>query len=129
MSELTSQQYWVTVQDIASEIEGILRTGKDPDGYDLSDGQSGDYPHTDAAHDYLHQRIDGHQYVIYTHLARQVLECSPNDSAIFEELGAQEWEDWSTAFSQSAFFAMQADVSEAVDWTLEPGDCDDSEAA
>lgn len=63
-------------------------------------------------HDYLHELIDGHQFVIYVHKARAVLLHSSNENAIFEELGSQEVESMEELYSKAAYFAMLADVTE-----------------
>ena len=65
--------------------------------------------------DVLHEMIDGHQWVIYTHLAREVLLHSDNDCEIFDVVGPVEVSDWGTLFSQAAYFAMVSDVSGEID--------------
>ena len=67
------------------------------------------------AGDVLHETIDGHQWVIYTHHARTVLQMSDNDEAVFDGLWHQEWSGWGEAFTRGAFFAMYEDVAEELD--------------
>lgn len=102
----TRHEYHTDVQDIAEEIHGQWK----------DEGPSGDFD----VHTAVHESVDGSSWVIYTAQARQVLDFSDNDCAIFEEMGPQEWEDWSTAFSQSAYFAMTRDVWEALHELGEP---------
>ena len=85
----TQQEYFASVQSIANEAAELPE---------------------DERHDFVRESIDGNYWVIYTHAARKVLEYSDNDCAIFEEMGPQQWEDWGTAFSQAAYFAMCQDV-------------------
>ena len=93
----TQSDYFTFVSELASEIRSEAK----------------EYGNDES--DVLAETVDGCEWVIYTRLARKVLEYSANDCAIFEQCGPQEWTDWSTAFSQSAFFAMCADVQEALD--------------
>lgn len=99
-------EYYQDVRDIAEEIRS----------QQLEEGPGGPYDE----HSAVHEHVDSSQWVIYTAKAKQVLEFSDNDCAIFDEMGPQEWSDWSTAFSQSAFFAMSQDVYEALAELPEP---------
>jgi hypothetical protein len=59
--------------------------------------------------EWLWETLDGHQFVIYTHKARKVLEYSPNDSAYEDETGE------TLAYNKpevGALFAMRQDVQE-----------------
>ena len=67
----------------------------------------------------LHETIDGHSYIIYTHEAMMVLQHSSNEDAFFEEgMDSSGWESYSDVVTQLAFFAMRQDVLEAMpdDW-------------
>jgi len=96
---ISMSDYYTEVQSIADDI----REEWESEGPDFD------------SHGRLHETIDGHEYVIYPHLAQQVILHSQNDCAIFEELGPQEWSDWSTAFSQSAFFTLMRDVQDRLE--------------
>lgn len=72
----------------------------------------------DAINDAIHEWVDGSQWIIYTARARKVLEFSSNDEAGPDSMG---WEGfvsgcngWSDLFTRGAYFAMCADVSEAI---------------
>tara|TARA_R110000737_G_scaffold76005_1_gene106358 strand:- start:1977 stop:2330 length:354 start_codon:yes stop_codon:yes gene_type:complete len=62
----------------------------------------------------IHELIDGHQFVIYYSKAADVVRHSDNSNAMFEELGQQEVKDLDTLNTQLAFFAMVADIWEAI---------------
>jgi hypothetical protein len=64
--------------------------------------------------DAIHEVIDSHQFVIYYSKAADVIHHSGNSNAMFEELGAQEIDDIDTLNTQAAFFAMVADIWEAI---------------
>jgi len=96
MDKPTAHEYYSDLADMAKELREQERDRSD---FELSDA--------------IHEYVDGSQWVIYTYRARLVLEFSDNDCAIFDEMGSQEWSDWSTAFSQSAYFAMVRDLYEA----------------
>ena len=60
----------------------------------------------------LHETLDGHQFVIYTGQAQQVLLLSPNDGAI-EDYGIDSAiKDGALNWSALAYCAMEADVRE-----------------
>ena len=88
----TEQEYWREVQAIA---ESAHEEAKE---------------HGGGLGDYLHETIDGHQFVIYTHKARAVLLHSPNENAIFEEMGDQVAGSMEGLYSMAAYWAMLADV-------------------
>lgn len=97
-TDYNQSSYFQDVKDIALEIrEQHKESGSDFDENDA-----------------VHESVGGSSWTIYHANARKVLEYSDNDCAIFEELGPQSWTDWSTAFSQSAYFAMARDVYEAL---------------
>lgn len=56
---------------------------------------------------WLHETIDGHEFVIYTAKACAVALCSDNADAEEEETGEKSTDD-----SRRAYFAMRADVRE-----------------
>lgn len=101
---MTASEYWEEIEALAKSIPREAR-------------ERGDDPS-----DVLHETIDGHQFVIYTAEAREVLAHSPNDSAIFDEMGEQTVSDWGTIFSQAAYFAMCADVRGHSEWSEDPAD-------
>lgn len=63
----------------------------------------------------LHETIDGHEYVIYTQKAQNVLVHSSNDGAGPEELGADAFvKDGSLRWESLAYFALRRDVKECL---------------
>lgn len=93
---MEEKEYWAEINEIAANAR---REAKDQ-GMDL--------------YDYLHETIDGHQFVIYTYKARHVLQYSSHEDAIFEELGDQTVESMSGIYTPAAYFAMLADVGDAL---------------
>lgn len=89
----TSKEYWDSVRGIAAAAHALPE---------------------DERNDYIHESVDGSYWVIYTHAARKTLEFSPNEHALFEEMGAQTVEDFSTLFTRGAYFAMVQDVHECL---------------
>lgn len=59
----------------------------------------------DERDDWLHETIDGHERVIYTHKARIVLVCSENPDAYEDEMGEKPG-----TVEQAAYMAIMADV-------------------
>lgn len=89
----TFSEYWESVHAIVEE------------GHTLPE---------DDRHDFVHESVDGNYWVIYTHAARKCLEYSDNEHVLFDELGPQTVEDYGTLYTRGAYFAMLADVNEAM---------------
>lgn len=64
----------------------------------------------EARDEWLHETIDGHEYIIYTGKTLGVLLCSDNADAEEEETGEKSTDD-----ARRAYFAMRADVREQLD--------------
>lgn len=93
---ITEQDYW---QEIRSLAEAIVSKAKERGG-DIHE----------AIQEILQETIDGHQWVIYTWYAQQVLVHSKNDGAI-EEFGMDSVvKDGVLQWSVIAYCAMEADV-------------------
>ena len=60
--------------------------------------------------DWLHETIDGHEWVIITWKARLVLVCSDNPDAYEDDMGEKP-----TSPEVAAYAAMQRDVREAAE--------------
>jgi hypothetical protein len=74
----------------------------------------------DEAQDWLHETVDGHQDVIYTYKAQQVLLHSDNTDAYVEEYGAGGViQDGAINWSVLAYAALLADVRDAIGSELE----------
>lgn len=61
----------------------------------------------DDRDDWLHETLDGHEYVIYTYKARVVLVCTDHPDVYKDEMG----EEPETP-EQAAYMAMRADVDD-----------------
>jgi len=103
MSVLNAQEYW---KEIAALAESIIEEWQERDGEDISE--------------IAHEVVDGHQWIIYYAFTDDVLYHCSNEDA---------WEDvyspedignlvidkgMRDARTHQAFFAMEADVYEAV---------------
>lgn len=90
--QVTSQDYWQQIREIAAHAAAV----------EVIEGD---------AHEYLHERIDGHQYVIYTGKALCVLMHTSNDDAYLDEMGElPKVNSVTELYSPLAYFAMMADV-------------------
>ena len=94
--QVTQQEYWAHVKDLAREI--------------ITESKEYDRDIDDVMHEY----IDGDRWVFMTYLAQKVIEYSPNDCEYFDNFGAVEVSDWSSLFTSAAYFALRADVYEAI---------------
>ena len=102
---ITHRDYWNQVESIARDVTSEARA----DGDDL--------------YDRLHETIDGHEWVIYTYKAQQIIAHSQNDGAI-EELGIEcAITDGCLNWSAIAYCAFEADVREQL------GDVEDGDQA
>lgn len=106
MNKPTSLEYFTDVNRIAKDI--IKEVGTD---------EFAEYS------DAIHEWVDGNMWVIYTYRAQLLLTFSSNSDAGPDSIG---WEGlvsgcngWSDLYSRGAYFAMCADVSEAIDRILD----------
>lgn len=100
----TQREYWCEIADLAFEVTREAREGD----REISD--------------VLHESLDCHMWVIYTHRAMRVALHSPNDGEIFENLVTL---DGAMFDSQRAYFAMHADVCEHSNFNADPEETDD----
>ena len=119
MSEPTPHEYWNDIAGYATEImeEAVEADPQDPEeGIDL--------------YDRIHEAVDGSAWIIYTHRALRVMDYTANDDA-HEELGEiPTGTGWSGIVTYVAFWAMRADVTDAVRTLIddyEPPDEDEDE--
>lgn len=63
------------------------------------------------AYDVLHETLDGHEFVIYTRKAQEVIAWSPNDDA-FRDMGVECGDNSPMFWSRVAYCAMRQDVLE-----------------
>ena len=94
MAEDSRRDYFNEVAAIAQEAKEAEREGDDP-------------------FDFIHESVDGSRWVIYTHLARKVLEYSDNEDAVFDGGDLRDAQSMSDVFTRAAYFAMLQDVSDA----------------
>ncbi len=95
MTDITYSDYWTEIQSI---VETTFEECRE---------------HQREPSEQLHETIDGHEWVIYTHSNHDVLKVSPNDGyAISEGLSTGLDDNGGIAFSQLAFGAMYADCME-----------------
>lgn len=94
------QWYWEEVRSVAEEARDEVKSGR------LADAE--------ALQEWLHETIDGHQFVIYIQQAQMVLLASDNQDAYAEDFGDDEGatKDGSINWSLLAFCAMERDVAE-----------------
>jgi len=102
LSEITeamrpiATQYWQTVRSIAEEAQGI----DDDDDRDT----------------FIHEQVDGSEWIIYTYAAQAVILITDNENAYteLESLGelASVLEGPSSLYTSIAFHAMRQDVND-----------------
>ncbi len=101
-STLTEQSYYEEIRNIADNL--AQETGGD----------------ADVASERVHETVDGHQWIIYTHYNAQVLQCSSNEGAYFDSYGPLEGcESYSDVVVKLAFAAMCQDVYEELSDAIE----------
>lgn len=111
MDTITQASYNEEIQDLATNLVEELMQEHDNDR-DIAE---------EAAHDRLHETIDGHQWVIYYAYNDEVLRFSDNDEAYQdvycnEDLGALVADKGIDGVKpMMAYFAMYQDVSELLE--------------
>jgi hypothetical protein len=94
----TYREYYAEISCLA-----VAYTSKDPE----------ERGGIEDASDWLHETLDGHEFVIYTGKAWAVCWHSQNDIAMFEDMGPVDGVDnLGDLMTKCAYFAMQADVLE-----------------
>lgn len=90
------REYWSEIESIAQSVTAEAAE-HDRDIYEV-----------------LHETLDGHEFVIYTRKAQEVIALSPNDDAFRDSgLGPIDSSDSNPMFwSQVAYCAMEQDVLE-----------------
>ena len=73
----------------------------------------------DRIQDMIHETVDGHQWIIYTHYNIEVLQHSNNHDAYFDNFGPLAADGFSDAMAKMAFAAMYQDCQEEVSDALE----------
>ena len=96
---MDQKEYWTEIIALAKSV----RREAAENGRDVSD--------------VLHETLDGHEYVIYTAQARDVITHSDNADAIFEDFGKLSVESWEELFPRAAYCAMERDVREHDAWS------------
>lgn len=101
----------ITAQQYHAEIRSICQSALDE-----YKGHHEDDEPDEWFHDWLHQTIDGHQWIIYTHYNSQVLTHSDNRDAAWEIGGETPQADsYGQLMAVLAFYAMSQDVQDHMD--------------
>ena len=99
-------EYYKEVRSISDDIATEARSGSHGTGEDCREWLL----------EYLHETIDGHEYVIYTQKSQFVLAHSTNDGYSVEEFGSEGIvTDGCLNWAFLAFGALYADVMECLD--------------
>ena len=109
--DFTSSEYYQEINDLAADLYSEALEQNDNE-HELA---------TEAVHDHLlHELVDGHQWVIYTHSNELIEKFSDNAEAFKdcydnESLGALVADQGLDALKPIiAYFAMYQDISEAI---------------
>lgn len=70
-------------------------------------------------YDFVAELVDGHGWVIYTHHALDVLQCTNNDNELFQYGDLSGIDCASEVYTRLAYWAMQADVLQELDAALQ----------
>lgn len=110
-------EYYTSCRDIARDI--------------LHDVASGEITDSDMLWNVVHENVDGSGWIIYTAQHLQVLRYSENDDTGFDEMGSDLLsgaDSCGQVYQRLAFFAMRADVEEAIERGLDEHDPKDAAA-
>ena len=99
---MTQREYW-------DEIRGLAEWLSDNRPAELGgEGVVADYGEDTDRYDAIHETLDGHEFVIYTHKARQVVTHSDNPDHMMDEFGADAGGDMFD--ERRAYWAMLQDI-------------------
>lgn len=121
MSEITSSQYWGEVSSLAASI--VEQAAQDND-LDTAETFDRDQIMEYVNDTYLHETIDGHQWVIYYAYNLDVLKHSDNQDYMIDNLGTESAgeslkQGLDTLHCHLAFWALYADVQDHLDSALD----------
>ena len=94
MADESQRAYFATVEAIVEEAREAEEEGGDVE-------------------EFIHESVDGSEWIIYTHKAMKVLQYSDNDNALFDEVGVEGLKgvrSFSDVVTRLAYFAMVQDV-------------------
>ena len=99
---MTQQEYW-------NEIIRLAKWLSDNRPAELGgEGVTADYGEDADRHDAMHETLDGHEFVIYTYKARQVIWFSDNPAYMMDEFGPDCFGDMFD--ERRAYWAMMQDI-------------------
>lgn len=93
MQGITEKQYWKEIRALAKEADKRVKEGEEPS-------------------DVVHEMVDGHQWIIYTHYLPYVLINTRNEEAAFDAYGEVSGDHYSALLTPLAYYAMEQDVYE-----------------
>jgi len=99
---MTQQEYWNEIRSLAEWLSDNRPTELGGGGVTADYGEDAD------RYDAMHETLDGHEFVIYTHKARQVIVHSDNPDHMIDEMGADAGGDMFD--ERRAYWAMQQDI-------------------
>ena len=102
----TRAQYWGYVKACADDAIQAIKD-KEIETYDDLDT-------------WIHETVDGSEWVIYTHQAELVMHHTDNENALFDAWGElPDVDHWSALVVPFAFFAMRQDLMGRLVWSME----------
>lgn len=69
--------------------------------------------------EFIFELVDGHEWIIYTRHALNILQHTNNDNTLFEVGDLSEVDSASSVYTSLAFWAMREDVLERLDAALQ----------
>ena len=98
---MTNSEYWT---EIAALAQAAVEALEEDESLDL--------------HDWVHENIDAHEYIIYTAKAEMVMHNTDNEDAFIELCGGELPKDttWAKLVTVFAFYAMRADLENHTDF-------------
>ena len=112
---ISSQDYFIEINELAKSVFEDVMQEHEQDMHSAED----------HFYDRLHETIDGHEWVIYSHYNLQVLQNASNPEAMIDELGAEsaghslEEGGLSTLHMHLAFWALKEDVNSELQELIE----------
>ncbi len=104
---ITEKEYWQEVRSLAISILD--------DAWEQHPSEDDQREREEFMSDRLHEDVDGHQWIIYTHYNVQVLHCAHNPEAYWDQMGeAPQAENYGQLMAVLAYSALQEDVAQVV---------------
>ena len=115
---MNNQEYWTEVRNCTIDlVNQVIIDLVEHEGLPLTADLIEEHINDNGL---INELVDGHQFIIYTHEALQVMEHTDNSSYLTDNIGdIERGLDWNTIVTRFAYWAMYGDIMDALSDIIE----------